>query len=243
MILFVRTHFFPDRSFADPSTLLASALVEVDQGYLDIIKQKKFTSSAGCTAITALCLDEHLVVANVGGSPCCCWTLSFNVYSATIIIIIASLCFCLVDSRAVLSRAGVAIPLSADHKPSRPDEKKRIEAAGGVIARTIEEYNTLRQRRIQQRIESESLMRSMMTCCCPNTPAAPLPMTDSNDPQDTADEDPPVSGYLRQRPLPLRIFPGWCFVCFSSILFKYIFALHSGSLLVCSFAYLQAVSR
>ncbi|CAL4893910.1 unnamed protein product [Urochloa decumbens] len=37
------------------------------------------------------------------------------------------------DSRAVLSRGGVAIPLSVDHKPDRPDELERIQAAGGRV--------------------------------------------------------------------------------------------------------------
>ncbi|CAN6341782.1 unnamed protein product [Urochloa humidicola] len=37
------------------------------------------------------------------------------------------------DSRAVLSRGGVAIPLSVDHKPDRPDELERIKAAGGRV--------------------------------------------------------------------------------------------------------------
>jgi protein phosphatase PTC1 len=37
------------------------------------------------------------------------------------------------DSRAVLCRNGQAVPLSYDHKPSRPDEKERIQAAGGNV--------------------------------------------------------------------------------------------------------------
>ncbi|CAN6337404.1 unnamed protein product [Urochloa humidicola] len=37
------------------------------------------------------------------------------------------------DSRAVLSRGGVAVPLSVDHKPDRPDELERIQAAGGRV--------------------------------------------------------------------------------------------------------------
>jgi len=37
------------------------------------------------------------------------------------------------DSRAVLSRNSKCIPLSEDHKPDRPDEKERIEAAGGQV--------------------------------------------------------------------------------------------------------------
>lgn len=48
---------------------------------------------------------------------------------------------CVGDSRAVLCRAAsapgqpqlVAVPLSDDHKPSRPDEQKRIEAKGGIV--------------------------------------------------------------------------------------------------------------
>ncbi|CAI9094297.1 OLC1v1030012C1 [Oldenlandia corymbosa var. corymbosa] len=57
----------------------------------------------GSTAVVAVVGTEELVVANCG------------------------------DSRAVLSRGGVALPLSNDHKPDRPDEKDRVEAAGGKI--------------------------------------------------------------------------------------------------------------
>jgi serine/threonine protein phosphatase PrpC len=38
------------------------------------------------------------------------------------------------DSRAALCRAGVAVPLTEDHKPDDPIEKARIEAAGGFVA-------------------------------------------------------------------------------------------------------------
>ncbi|CAL5407943.1 hypothetical protein CsSME_00029350 [Camellia sinensis var. sinensis] len=37
------------------------------------------------------------------------------------------------DSRAVLSRGGVAISLSNDHKPDRRDELERIKGAGGRV--------------------------------------------------------------------------------------------------------------
>ncbi|WOL00056.1 putative protein phosphatase 2C 68 [Canna indica] len=57
----------------------------------------------GSTAVVALVSDGRLVVANCG------------------------------DSRAVLSRSGRALPLSDDHKPDRPDELARIEAAGGRV--------------------------------------------------------------------------------------------------------------
>ena len=37
------------------------------------------------------------------------------------------------DSRAVLSRAGRAIPLTTDHKPNSPQERSRIEKLGGKV--------------------------------------------------------------------------------------------------------------
>ncbi|KAH9647392.1 putative protein phosphatase 2C 75 [Citrus sinensis] len=58
---------------------------------------------SGSTAVVALLTSEHIIVANCG------------------------------DSRAVLCRAGRAIPLSCDHKPDRPDELARIEASGGRV--------------------------------------------------------------------------------------------------------------
>jgi len=46
---------------------------------------------------------EHLMVANVG------------------------------DSRAVMSSGGTAVALSNDHKPNRPDERRRIQSHGGFV--------------------------------------------------------------------------------------------------------------
>ncbi|XP_062210725.1 probable protein phosphatase 2C 30 [Phragmites australis] len=57
----------------------------------------------GSTAVVAVVGPRCLVVANCG------------------------------DSRAVLYSGGAAIPLSADHKPDRPDELERIQAAGGRV--------------------------------------------------------------------------------------------------------------
>ena len=195
MFVFHAYSFSIALSFANPGALLSSALIEVDEGYLDIIKQKKFTFSAGCTAITALFLDHHLVIANVGGIVLCCFLCAF---------VYPFISFVFSDSRAVLSRSGVAIALSSDHRPSRPDERKRIEAAGGIIARTIEEYNSIRQKRIQQRIESETLMHSMLSCCCP-TSSSRANVTVAEPAEEFEDEQPVC---LTQRPLPLRIFPG-----------------------------------
>ncbi|GAV65776.1 PP2C domain-containing protein, partial [Cephalotus follicularis] len=59
--------------------------------------------TVGSTALVVIVGKEELVVANCG------------------------------DSRVVLCRDGLALPLSHDHKPDRPDERERVEAAGGKI--------------------------------------------------------------------------------------------------------------
>lgn len=59
--------------------------------------------TVGSTAVVVIVGKEEVVVANCG------------------------------DSRAVLCRGGIPIPLSDDHKPERPDERERVEAAGGRI--------------------------------------------------------------------------------------------------------------
>mmetsp|Transcript_15191 Transcript_15191/g.34864 ORF Transcript_15191/g.34864 Transcript_15191/m.34864 type:complete len:702 (-) Transcript_15191:95-2200(-) len=57
----------------------------------------------GTTAIVAAVTSRYLMVANVG------------------------------DSRGVLCQDGRAVPMSDDHKPNRPDERRRIELAGGMV--------------------------------------------------------------------------------------------------------------
>ncbi|KAL4297181.1 hypothetical protein GQ457_12G032400 [Hibiscus cannabinus] len=59
--------------------------------------------AVGSTAVVAIVTPDKIIVANCG------------------------------DSRAVLCRNGVAVPLSDDHKPDRPDELLRIEEAGGRV--------------------------------------------------------------------------------------------------------------
>ncbi|CAK7352542.1 unnamed protein product [Dovyalis caffra] len=61
------------------------------------------TETVGSTAVVAIVCPTHIIVANCG------------------------------DSRAVLHRGKVAMPLSADHKPDREDERARIEGAGGKV--------------------------------------------------------------------------------------------------------------
>ncbi|MED6191951.1 hypothetical protein PIB30_005427 [Stylosanthes scabra] len=65
--------------------------------------QTPHCDAVGSTAAVAVVTPDKIVVSNCG------------------------------DSRAVLCRKGRAIPLSSDHKPDRPDELLRVQAAGGRV--------------------------------------------------------------------------------------------------------------
>ncbi|CAO2170654.1 unnamed protein product [Urochloa humidicola] len=84
----------------DTKSAISEIFKKTDEDFLDDIEGN---IQVGSTASTAVLVDNHLYVANVG------------------------------DSRAVISKAGKAIALSDDHKPNRSDEQKRIEDAGGVV--------------------------------------------------------------------------------------------------------------
>lgn len=70
---------------------------------LALADEQSVSSSCGTTALTALILGRHLLVANAG------------------------------DCRAVLCRQGVAVEMSHDHRPSYLPERKRVEELGGFI--------------------------------------------------------------------------------------------------------------
>nr|AGV54359.1 protein phosphatase 2C 13-like protein [Phaseolus vulgaris] len=65
--------------------------------------EQSVSSSCGTTALTALVLGRHLMVANAG------------------------------DCRAVLCKRGVAVDMSKDHRPSYLPERRRVEEMGGYI--------------------------------------------------------------------------------------------------------------
>ncbi|GMN44425.1 hypothetical protein TIFTF001_013619 [Ficus carica] len=67
------------------------------------VRGNEAARTVGATAVVAVVAEEEVVVANCG------------------------------DCRAVMSRAGLPLALSIDHKPERPDELERIEAAGGRV--------------------------------------------------------------------------------------------------------------
>lgn len=54
------------------------------------------------------------------------------------------------DSRAILCSDGRASPLSNDHKPNKPEEKRRIHALGGRVVYSFgiprgEKYNPVHE--------------------------------------------------------------------------------------------------
>ncbi|KAE8692904.1 putative protein phosphatase 2C 25 [Hibiscus syriacus] len=76
----------------------------VKQGYLKTDADFfKEDAAGGTCCVTALIRNRNLVVSNAG------------------------------DCRAVLSRGGVAEALTSDHRPSREDERNRIQSLGGYV--------------------------------------------------------------------------------------------------------------
>lgn len=70
---------------------------------LALADEQSVSSSCGTTALTAIVIGRHLLVANAG------------------------------DCRAVLSRQGLAVEMSQDHRPSYLPERRRVEESGGYI--------------------------------------------------------------------------------------------------------------
>ncbi|KAI3526261.1 hypothetical protein L1887_05507 [Cichorium endivia] len=76
----------------------------IKQGYLNTDSEfLKQEQRGGACCVTAIITSGNLVVSNAG------------------------------DCRAVVSRGGAAEALTSDHRPSRPDEKLRIESLGGYV--------------------------------------------------------------------------------------------------------------
>ncbi|KAJ9539897.1 hypothetical protein OSB04_026403 [Centaurea solstitialis] len=71
-----------------------------------------------------LVTDSEFLKEDVNGGTCCVTAL---IRKGNLIVSNAG------DCRAVMSRNGVAEALTSDHKPSRKDEKDRIEGMGGYV--------------------------------------------------------------------------------------------------------------
>lgn len=103
--------FFEDADLPQTSDIDAIYLKELENSHRKaflladraLANECSVSNSCGTTALTALILGRHLLVANAG------------------------------DCRAVLCRKGVAVEMSQDHKPTYLPEQRRIEELGGDI--------------------------------------------------------------------------------------------------------------
>ncbi|EMS53310.1 putative protein phosphatase 2C 45 [Triticum urartu] len=86
---------------------MSDTKVAIDDSYKstdsEFLESDSTQNQCGSTASTAVLVGDRLFVANVG------------------------------DSRAIICRAGNAVPVSKDHKPDQTDERQRIEEAGGFV--------------------------------------------------------------------------------------------------------------
>ena len=97
--------------------LLSEALVRayevIDNELHKIYKDNHMVEESGCTAVCAIITPSHVICANVGDSRC---VVGGRVQGS---------------SRS--SPQFDTISLTEDHKPSNPEEKKRIEDAGDFV--------------------------------------------------------------------------------------------------------------
>ncbi|XP_047323506.1 protein phosphatase 2C 51-like [Impatiens glandulifera] len=85
------------------SRIMIKCFLKMDEEVNSIKATSSSPVTIGSTAVVAVVGEDEVVVANCG------------------------------DSRAVLSRGGIPLSISNDHKPDRPDELERIESAGGKV--------------------------------------------------------------------------------------------------------------
>lgn len=81
----------------------------------ELRRQENFNvTGSGCTACMVLVTPRSIICANVGDSRCVLYSFAGP------------------DSRKVIFSA-----LTVDHKPDRPDERRRIEGRGGVVQASV----------------------------------------------------------------------------------------------------------
>eukprot|EP01071_Lankesteria_metandrocarpae_P009772 Lankesteria_metandrocarpae@DN5246_c0_g1_i1.p1 len=96
-------HFSLTRGFTIIDEVFLAQPLPTDAGSKGASNAIVTRSGPGCAAVAVVILGKTLWCANCG------------------------------DARVVLSRRGVAVQLSKDHKPDRPDEQQRILMAGGFV--------------------------------------------------------------------------------------------------------------
>ena len=93
------------------------------------------------------------------------------------------------DARAVLCRGGSAVALTSDHKPNRPDERRRIEAAGGSVDSKARLFGDLAVSRAFGDMRHKSLEVNLETGECGSTSGPLIASPEVTQlPMDAADE-------------------------------------------------------
>eukprot|EP00033_Pygsuia_biforma_P001539 GCRY01001734.1.p1 GENE.GCRY01001734.1~~GCRY01001734.1.p1 ORF type:complete len:310 (-),score=57.53 GCRY01001734.1:251-1180(-) len=100
-----------EKKLSNTSSILTPSAIKAAHVHAFLAADKQLSailakgdSLDGCTATTLLLLGNQLFAANVG------------------------------DSSAILSRNGKCLPITKEHKPLYPAERKRIEAAGSFVS-------------------------------------------------------------------------------------------------------------
>eukprot|EP01006_Ploeotia_vitrea_P037412 TRINITY_DN66127_c2_g11_i1.p1 TRINITY_DN66127_c2_g11~~TRINITY_DN66127_c2_g11_i1.p1 ORF type:complete len:367 (-),score=156.42 TRINITY_DN66127_c2_g11_i1:67-1101(-) len=129
----VHQNIVKDQNFGiDSVQAVANGLLQTENNFLAAARKLNLTTSSGTCVICALFEGDQLIIGNVG------------------------------DSRAVLCRGKKAVPLSDDHKPDRPDERRRVETLGGAVARS------------EQEAFNKDLCTSLCNCLCSCLATAPM---------------------------------------------------------------------
>ncbi|WJX37245.1 protein-serine/threonine phosphatase [Trifolium repens] len=96
----------------------------LENNLLEVIKSDHESDIEEAVKNGYLKTDSDFLKEELNGGSCCVTTLIKN---GNLIVSNAG------DCRAVISSGGVAEALTSDHKPSRIDEKERIETQGGYV--------------------------------------------------------------------------------------------------------------
>ncbi|KAE8656868.1 putative protein phosphatase 2C 25 [Hibiscus syriacus] len=90
----------------------------------EVVRRRDETNEREAVKAGYLRTDTEFLKENVTGGSCCVTALIKN---GNLVVSNAG------DCRAVLSRDGAAEALTSDHRPSREDERNRIETCGGYV--------------------------------------------------------------------------------------------------------------
>ncbi|KAJ4969787.1 hypothetical protein NE237_002886 [Protea cynaroides] len=102
------------------------AAKNLDKHILDELTRREGNEIEDAVKNAYLTTDSEFLKEDLRGGTCCVTAL---ITKGDLVVSNAG------DCRAVLSRGGIAEALTSDHRPSRVDEKERIEALGGFVDR------------------------------------------------------------------------------------------------------------